>query len=69
MMLDSRICRVIVWENGMVMTFDKDGKQLPQYQGHRDEILLKVIAAMPPNAHLKANCIWAYSTEDESDAP
>jgi len=33
---------VTLWSNGMVMVFDDEGKQMPQYQGTRAEAAEKL---------------------------
>ena len=38
------IAKVVVFGNGMVMVFDKDGKQLPQYQGPKSEVAADILA-------------------------
>jgi hypothetical protein len=42
------IASVILWSNGTVAVFDKDGRQLPDYQGRLDAVLEKVLADAPP---------------------
>lgn len=32
------IARVCVFPNGMVMVFDQEGQQLPEFQGPRDDV-------------------------------
>lgn len=34
-----KIAKVIKWSNGLVMVFDEEGKQMPQYQGHYKEMV------------------------------
>ena len=39
------IQRVILWSNGMVLVFDQDGKQMPELQGKRSEVVSKLKTA------------------------
>lgn len=39
--------RAILWTNGMLMVFDQDGKQMPDYQGIGKEKLPKLRADFP----------------------
>ena len=41
---EPRIKHCYVWANGMVMTFDQYGQQMPEYQGHKDDTLSKIRA-------------------------
>lgn len=41
----SGIAEIIVWSNGMVMTFDDLGQQMPDYQGRASDVLEKALAA------------------------
>lgn len=38
-MTNRPIRSVHVFENGMVMVFGHDGQQIPEYQGHKNEML------------------------------
>ena len=38
---------VIRIKNDMVMVFDEDGEQIPEYQGHYDEVKEKILADAP----------------------
>ena len=42
--MDLRITNCYVFGNGMVMTFDQHGHQMPEYQGHRSEVWDKIRA-------------------------
>jgi len=42
---DRRITTVYSFPNGMVMVFDQDGKQMPEFQGRREDALPKIKAA------------------------
>jgi hypothetical protein len=44
------IASVTLWSNGMVTALDRDGRQLPDYQGRLDLVLEKVLADAPPEA-------------------
>lgn len=37
--------KVILWANGMVMAFDDEGQQMPEFQGREMEALRKLRAA------------------------
>ena len=41
---------VIKSEKGMVMVFDENGEQIPEYQGQYDEMKEKVLTDAPPDA-------------------
>ena len=41
---------VIVLQNGMVMVFDDEGEQLPEYQGHYEEVRGTILGDAPPEA-------------------
>lgn len=41
---EPKITNCYVFGNGMVMTFDQYGQQMPDYQGHRDEVWTKIRA-------------------------
>jgi hypothetical protein len=30
---------IIVWQNGMVMSFDANGQQIPEYQGRYEDVI------------------------------
>ena len=38
------IAHVVVFDNGMVAVFDKDGKQLPRFQGPKGEVAADILA-------------------------
>ena len=38
------IAHVVVFDNGMVMVFDKDGKQIPRFQGPKNEVAADILA-------------------------
>jgi hypothetical protein len=44
------IVGVILWTNGTVTAFDRDGRQMPEYQGRLDHVLEKILADTPPEA-------------------
>jgi len=41
------ILAVYTWSNGMVMAFDRDGEQMPEYQGRMGEVLPRIIREAP----------------------
>lgn len=52
------VVKVILWQNGQVMSFDKNGKQVPEYQGDKEEILPKLEKDFP---HVKIeNKVWNH---------
>ena len=53
--IDTNIQEAFIFENGMIMVFDTNGEQLPEYQGHKNEKLMVLIAAMPETATLRCN--------------
>lgn len=38
---------VIRVKNNMVMVFDEEGEQMPEYQGYYDEVKEKILASAP----------------------
>lgn len=55
-MTEPVITDVYVWQNGMVTTFDQFGQQMPQFQGPKEEVLLKIKAVY--SGHINENCVW-----------
>ncbi len=43
---------VIIWQNGMVMSFDSQGQQMPEWQGKYEELKGK-IAALPDSVKIE----------------
>lgn len=41
---------VIVLQNGMVMVFDGEGEQMPEYQGQYEEVRGTILGDAPPEA-------------------
>lgn len=41
------IKEVILWQNGMLMVFDENGQQVPEYQGPVDKVGEKLAAMFP----------------------
>lgn len=39
--------------NGMCIVFDKDGKQIPEYQGRWEDMKHKIIKDLPDKAEIK----------------
>ena len=37
------IAHVYLWDNNMVMTFDQNGQQMPEYQGTKEEVWEKIM--------------------------
>ena len=46
-MTDLIITTVIEWQNGMVMVFDQNGEQMPEFQGRVTDVKDKIVAAAP----------------------
>jgi hypothetical protein len=53
---ERKITDVYIWQNGMVMTFDQFGEQMPEYQGRREEVLDKIRAVY--DGPIACNCVW-----------
>jgi hypothetical protein len=48
---EPEITDIYVWTNcGMVMTFDQNGRQMPDYQGPYEEVIDKIKRDAPVNA-------------------
>lgn len=45
--MKQEVLKVIVWQNGMVMAFDRSGKQVPEYQGREEDVLPKIKRDFP----------------------
>lgn len=41
---------VIRVKNDMVMVFDEDGEQIPEYQGYYNDVKEKILADAPPGS-------------------
>ena len=41
---------VIMLQNGMVMTFDAEGEQITEYQGHYEDVKGHILRDAPPTA-------------------
>jgi len=44
------IQNVIKFRNGVVIVFDQDGEQIPEYQGHYDQVRDMILKDAPPTA-------------------
>lgn len=42
-----KVTRAIRWSNGILMCFDDEGKQVPEYQGVADEVLPRLRKDFP----------------------
>lgn len=51
---------VIYWSNGVVMVFDDQGQQMPEYQGKFSECKQKILDAARPDTQFQAG-IWNHS--------
>ena len=44
------IQNVIKFQNGVVIVFDQDGEQIPEYQGHYDQVRDLILRDAPESA-------------------
>lgn len=51
---------VVRYSNNMVMVFDKKGEQIPEYQGHFQEVKEKILKDAPQNTK------FGYFPDDEN---
>ena len=54
------ISDVIKFQNGMVMVFDEQGEQIPEYQGRYEEVRDKIMADAPKSARF-FRAVWMVS--------
>jgi hypothetical protein len=59
-MSDPRIAAVYRFANGMVMVFDNNGQQVPEYQGHIDDVRTKIEAAKPSHVQVDWNRVKVW---------
>lgn len=52
---------VIRCPDDMVMVFDKEGEQIPEYQGQYEKVKEKILTDAPPNA------VFGYLSESEPE--
>ena len=52
---------VIKCSNNMVMVFDKEGEQIPEYQGHYQEVKGKILRDAP------LNTVFGYFHPNENE--
>lgn len=52
--MDQRIKSVYLFSNGMVMVFNHDGEQIPDYQGRHDEVVELIAREAPETASFKS---------------
>lgn len=52
------IMTLFVFPNGMVAAFDKDGQQIPEYQGEVGKVLLKALGSV----HEEGEVYMKYDT-------
>ena len=52
---------VIKCANGMVMVFDKRGRQIPKYQGQCEEVKERILKDAPPDT------VFGYFPDDERE--
>ncbi|MBA7610211.1 hypothetical protein ES703_17417 [subsurface metagenome] len=58
------INRAIRFQNGMVMVFDENGEQLPEYQGKYEEVKAKILARAPKSTRF-FHGTWPKSTPED----
>jgi len=54
-------------EKGMVLVFDEDGEQMPEYQGQYEEVMERILRGAPPGAvfsHITGNSLKAVPREE-----
>jgi hypothetical protein len=44
------ITKVMLWSNGVIMVFDERGEQMPEYQGHGQETITRILLNAPARA-------------------
>lgn len=47
------IAKVIFWSNGIVMVFDEEGQQMPDYQGKKVDMLASILKDAPPSCQFQ----------------
>jgi hypothetical protein len=52
-----QIAHVVVWSNGMVSVFERDGEQMPEYQGRLIDVQAALVRDAPPTAHFDGG-LW-----------
>ncbi len=61
------IQKIIRLKNDMVMVFDEEGEQMPEYQGPYDDVRDRIMADAPAGARF--NHWFGYSFKSEEIAP
>lgn len=56
--MNDKISIVYRFTNGMCMVFDKNGEQMPEYQGEWGKMKRKIIDDLPPDAEIKKQVSW-----------
>ena len=51
---------VIKAESGMVLVFDDNGEQIPEYQGQYEEVKARILKNAPPSA------VFSYAFDNET---
>jgi len=54
------IDHAVKFSNGMVMVFDENGEQMPEYQGRYEEVKDKILADAPQGARF-FRAVWMVS--------
>jgi len=52
---------VIKAQNDMVLVFDEDGEQIPEYQGQYEKVKPRILKDAPPDA------VFSYAFDNETD--
>lgn len=54
------ISEAIRFQNGMVVVFDENGEQMPEFQGRYEEVRAKILARAPKSARF-FHGVWNVS--------
>lgn len=60
-----KINKVYVFTNGMCMVFDKDGEQIPEYQGRWEEVSDSILKDKPAEVTIQGGCWLGLSREKQ----
>ena len=56
--MNKEIKNVVRWMNGMVMVFDIEGEQIPEYQGRWDEMKDIILRDKPESVEVSGPKEW-----------
>jgi hypothetical protein len=57
-----RITAVFAFENGQVMVFDQYGKQMPDYQGSKEEVWEAIMRDKTDATEIHEDVVWRPTT-------